>query len=166
MTMPNAAQIHLALNHLPAAIDVAALLVLLIGLLWRSVPVIRTSFAVMVVAALLAIPTYLTGEPAEHLVKPMDRVNRPAIHPHEDAAEWAFVVILIQGAAALGALLLFRKRPPAMWAIALLALMALISVAAMLRTAQLGGKINHPETGLQTVGSDDGERRGRGGDDD
>ena len=55
MPMPNAAQIHLALNHMPAAVEVAALLVLLIGLLWRSAAVIRAAFAVMVVAALLAI---------------------------------------------------------------------------------------------------------------
>ncbi|MEA2488657.1 MAG: hypothetical protein QOH21_449 [Acidobacteriota bacterium] len=153
--MPNAAQIHLALNHMPAAVDVAALLVLLIGLLWRSVPVIRASFAVMIFAALLAIPTYYTGEGAEHLVKGMERVNRPAIHPHEDAAEWAFVVILVQGGAALLALIVFRKRAPAMWAIAMIALLSLVSIAAMLRTAQLGGKIQHPETQLPASGGDD-----------
>lgn len=144
--MPNGAQIHLALNHMPAAINLAAILVLLIALLWRSAAVLRTSLLLMIFAALLTIPAYLSGDPAEHLVEDLDRVNEPAIHPHEEAGEFAFIAMLVQGALALFVLILSRKTAPKKWMVALVLLIALISTGALFRTAFLGGKIQHPET--------------------
>ena len=167
--MPNGAQIHLALNHLPSAINAAALLVLVIGLVWRNAAVLRASFALMLFAALLAIPAFYSGEEAEHLVEGLERVNEMAIHPHEEAGEAAFITMLVQGAIAILLLLLFRRRPPAGWAIALIVLASLVSTAALFRTAFLGGKIQHPETqmtappeGEQDEG-EGGRGRGRGG---
>ncbi|HEY0141610.1 MAG TPA: hypothetical protein VGF48_11995 [Thermoanaerobaculia bacterium] len=159
--MPNGAQVHLALNHLPAAITAAALLVLVIGLVWRNAAVLRTSFAVMLFAALLAIPAFYSGDKAEHLVEDLERVNEMAIHPHEEAGEAAFITMLVQGGIAILLLIVFRKRPPAGWAIALIVLASLVSSAALFRASWLGGKIQHPET--QMTAPPEEEQEGEGG---
>jgi uncharacterized membrane protein len=142
----NAAVIHLSLNHFPLIVNFVAVLVLVIGVAHRSAAVIRVALMLMVVAALFAIPTYLTGEPTEHLVKGLEGVNSVAIHPHEEAGEWAIWVLSIEGLAALAALIAFRSRELPRWVPMTLLLLALIGTATVFRTAYLGGKIHHPET--------------------
>lgn len=142
----NAAYIHLTLNHFPLVLNLAAIMILIAGLYARNRGVLRTALALMVAAALLAIPVYLTGEGAEEIVEHLEGVNRVSIHPHEEAAEWAFIMICIEGAAALGALALsFRREIPRILIIVILIFYTL-ATAATIRTAFLGGKIHHPES--------------------
>ncbi len=144
----NAAYLHLALNHFPPILNLAALVILASALVSRSRGVLRTSLALMLAASLFAIPVYLSGEGAEELVEKLDGVNEVAIEPHEEAAEWAFVMLCIEGAVALAALVMLRQREIPRAAVIFIVVFALATAAATLRTAYLGGKIHHPETEL------------------
>jgi uncharacterized membrane protein len=141
----NAAAVHLALNNFPPIINFAAVLVLGIGLGARSAAVVRTALVLMVVAAIFAVPTFLSGEPTEELVERLDGVNSIAIHPHEEAGEWAIWVLSIEGLAALAALIAFRSREMPRWVPVAMLIVSLIGTATVFRTAYLGGKIHHPE---------------------
>ena len=142
----NAAGIHLALNNFPPIINFAAILVLVAGMGAKSVPVVRTALALMVLAALFAVPTFLTGEPAEELVERLEGVNSIAIHPHEEAGEFALIVLSIEGLAALAALIAYRSRELPRWLPVVMLIVCAIGTATVFRTAYLGGKIHHPET--------------------
>ena len=144
----NPAYVHLALNIFPPVLNVAAIVVLAVGILWKSHAVLRTSCALLILSALFSIPVYLSGEQAEHLVEKLDGINEVAIHPHEEAAEWAYYILLGQGVVALAMLVAFRRRDLAQWAVAMLVLVALVSTAAVFRAAFLGGTIHHPETAI------------------
>lgn len=145
----NAAGVHLALNNFPPIINFAALVVLVIGMGARSAAVVRTAFALMILAALFAVPTFLTGEPAEELVERIEGVNSIAIHPHEDAGMWALCVLSIEGIAALAALLKWRAGELPRWVPIAMLIVCLIGTATVFRTAYLGGKIHHPETRME-----------------
>lgn len=145
----NPAAVHLALNNFPPVIDLAALIVLAIGVIWKSPAVVRTGLALLVVAALIAIPVFLTGEPAAEVVEEIEGVNAQAIHPHEEAAEWAFWLLEIQGTLALLTLLFYRSRNIANWALAVILIVSVVATIAVFRTATLGGRIHHPEAEMK-----------------
>ena len=65
---------------------------------------------------------------------------------HAEVAVLALTAALVLGAAALAGIIVRRKggRLPG-WLTALIMFLALISTAAMVWTASLGGKIRHPE---------------------
>jgi uncharacterized membrane protein len=142
------AHLHLYLNHGPAFGLAFGVLVLLYGLIRRNCEVVRTSFLLFVLAAVLCVPVYLTGDFAEHAVKGgvPDVPNDSLIKPHEQAALFALIFVSITGAVALVALWrLWRKKEcPAAVTISVL-IIALISLGFLVHTGNLGGKINHPE---------------------
>jgi hypothetical protein len=142
----NPAHAHLVLNHIPVVGTIIGLIVLAYGMLRRSHEVRMAACFVLVLVALLAIPTFLTGEPAEELVEELPGVSHDVIHEHEEAAELAIWVIEIMGVAALVALLWNWKRGavPA-WLITVVLVTALAAVGTMGWTANLGAKIRHPE---------------------
>jgi hypothetical protein len=144
----NPAGLHLALNHFPPILDFAALLVLAGGLFRRNPAVIRAALALFVLASLIAIPVFLTGQRSEDIVKDLEGVSSVAIEPHEEAAEWAFGLLCAQGVIALAALLMFRTRPLVRWMIAVIVIVAALTTAAAFRTAYLGGRIHHPEADM------------------
>jgi uncharacterized membrane protein len=141
----NAAYVHLAINNFPPVINLLAVLVLLGAMVFRNAAVVRTALLMMVAAALFAIPTYLSGEPTEHLVRHMDGVAATAIHPHEEAGEWALIMLSIEGAAALAVLIAFRRRDLPRWATVGMLVLSLVGTATVFRAASLGGHIRHPE---------------------
>jgi hypothetical protein len=94
----------------------------------------------------LAIPVYLTGEPAEEIVENLPGVDEAFIEQHEEAALVAFVDILIVGVAALVSLILFgRSRPVPNWLSVIVLVLSVTTFVLMVRTANLGGLIRHPE---------------------
>lgn len=143
----NGAQIHLALNHLPIFGTLFGFLYLLIALLKKNRELKRAGLWLFLAAALGAIPTYLTGEPAEEVVENLAGVEPERIEEHEELALVALTAIEILGAASLAGLYLSRKtgEPPEriVQACLILSLAALVIVG---WTAHLGGQIHHPET--------------------
>lgn len=142
----NPASVHLALNIFPPALNIAGLVVLALALAWKNQPVLRAALVVLLLSSLISIPVFLTGEPAEELVEELEGVNKMAIHPHEEAAESAFIVLCVQGAAALAMLIWFARRDAKKWALVVFVLLTLMATTAVFRVAYLGGKVRHPET--------------------
>ncbi len=142
----NWAHVHLILNHFPVVTAIVALPLLLAALLRRSAGLRSVALGVFVAAAVLAVPAYFTGEPAEEKVGHLPGVSEKDIDRHEEAAEIAALVVGAQGVVALAALFLLRRRPglPGPIAVTLLAL-SIAGAVLMARTANLGGMIRHSE---------------------
>lgn len=148
----NAAHLHLILNHIPVLGTAFGLALLAWGLIRGSDELRRASLGVLVIVSLFTIPTYLTGEPAEEAIEHLSGVNQDAIEEHEDAAKFAFAGDLVLGAVALGGLIVFRgSRFAPAWLDILVLVLAVLVFAMMVRTANLGGHIRHPEISLKAV---------------
>ena len=144
----NPAHLHLILNHIPVLGTAFGMALIAWALVRKSDELKRVSLGVFVIIALLAIPAYLTGEPAEEIVEHLPGVNEASIEEHEDAAKFAFAGVLLLGAAALGGLIVFRRgKPTPAWAAVVALALSIVVFAMMVRTANLGGLIRHPEIG-------------------
>lgn len=142
----NFAHWHLLLNHLPVLGTAFGTLVLLTALLKRSDELKRLSLGVFVLAALAAVPAYLTGEPAEGVIERLPNVAENLIERHEDWALISLVATGLTGALALVGWFAYRKteRLP-QWLSAGALGLALVTSGLMAWTANLGGQIRHPE---------------------
>jgi uncharacterized membrane protein len=142
----NWAHLHLILNHLPVLGTMFGLGILAYGLWKRSEDNKRLALGLLVITALLAIPAYLTGEPAEGAVKGLAGVAGDLIERHEEAAGVALGGVLALGLFAVVGLVAFRgQRPVAKWFAVTALLGALVVSGLMAWTANLGGQVHHPE---------------------
>lgn len=96
-------------------------------------------------AALLAVPVFLTGEPAEKIAEPLPGVSHHIIEQHEEVAKVAFIVTLAAGVAALAGLWLARGKAVASWCASSVLIVALVAAGLMTWAANLGGKVRHTE---------------------
>lgn len=142
----NSAHWHLVLNHVPVlgsflGLILAAYMYYRGKTAWDSV-VLWWFLAI----GALAIPVYLTGEPAEELVEGVAGVSHDAIEHHEEWAMWAFAMQELTGLFTVG-VLLYRNfvRHPGHWIRPTLLGLVLITAGLMGYTAALGGRIHHPE---------------------
>jgi hypothetical protein len=137
--------LHLVLNHIPIVGTLVAGVIFVIALRWRNPQLERLVLGFLLVFALLTIPVYLTGEPAEHVAERLPGVAEAVIDRHEDAALAALVAVEILGASALAGLALFRQRLlPRAFAVALVALIV-VTTGLFGWTGYLGGQIRHTE---------------------
>ncbi|MBI4328057.1 MAG: hypothetical protein HY674_22730, partial [Chloroflexi bacterium] len=103
-------------------------------------------FGMFVVIAVLAIPAYLTGQPAEEAVKGLPGVSNTLLEQHAEVAQMAFIGLVILGVAALAGLVLFRRGRSIPWWFAMVAsVLALLAGGLMAWTANLGGQVRHSE---------------------
>ena len=72
----DAVYFHLAMNHFPVIASIFGLLILGYGVLRRNDPLTYTGLVIMIVTGLVAIPVYLTGEPAEEVVEGLPVLSR------------------------------------------------------------------------------------------
>jgi len=103
--MANPVHLHLVLNHVPVLGTAFGRALVGWALLRRSEELKKISLGVFIIVALLAIPAYLTGEPAEELVENLPGVSKASIEQHEETAQAAFAGVLIVGVAAPGGLI-------------------------------------------------------------
>lgn len=142
----NAAHIHLILNHVPVLGMVFGILILLIGMIFRSMDIKKVSLGLIVVAALATIPVYFSGEEAEDIVEPMPGVTHEVIHDHEEAGELAMYGSIVLGILALITLILvFKDSAIQKWAVILTLVLGVIMSGILGYAANLGGKIRHTE---------------------
>ncbi len=141
----NLTHLHLMLTHVPV-LGAAFGLALFAFALWRkSEELKKAALGTFLVAALLAVPVYLTGEPAEDAAKSFPGVTKMTIEEHEEAASVAFTSIVVLGVAALAGLLLFRRGKVPSWFSATILAAAFIVSGLLMWTANLGGKVRHTE---------------------
>jgi hypothetical protein len=156
----SAAHVHLALNHAPLFGIVFAALGLAWALVGKNDGVARASLSLLVLAGLLVLPVYFSGENAEDLVEDQAGVSEAAIEAHEDAALGAALAVGTVGVVALLLLVGFRKKAVPRSATAGVLVLALAAAGWIGYVANLGGQINHPEirdgTTVQTAGDRDG----------
>lgn len=142
----SAAHLHLALNHIPLLGILFGAALLAYGL-WRASSDVQTaSLGLLAVAGLATIAVYLTGEPAEDIVEGLAGVSHDAIEAHEALGTYALVAGLVTAFAALLALVLRAVRQHLVrWTVLLTLALAIASTGLIGYTANLGGKISHPE---------------------
>jgi uncharacterized membrane protein len=142
----NWAHIHLLLSHLPVVGTIFGVLLLLLALARKSEELKRVSLGVFVFTALLALPVFFTGEPAEKVVEHLPGVAEPLIERHEDAALFALLMAGGAGVVALAGLILFRRteKLPG-WIVSAMLVLSLATSGLMGWTANLGGQIRHTE---------------------
>lgn len=137
---------HLMLNHVPLLGLLFGTGLLTYGLWGAYENVQKGSLALLAVAGLSAVAVYLTGEPAEEVIEGLAGVSHEALEAHEGFGIVALTAGLVTGLSALGALLYGRlRRSIARWTVILTLGLAVVSIGFLAYTANLGGKISHPE---------------------
>lgn len=140
------AHIHLALNHVPVIGLLLVLLLLAVASLRRSAELMRVSYGLLVLLAAATVVVYLTGEPAEELVKNLPGFSEALVEHHEEVALIATIGMGVLGLIALVGLIRFRApRIEAAWYGRGVLLLALLMGGLMAWTANLGGQIRHSE---------------------
>jgi hypothetical protein len=150
----NLAHIHLLLNHFPTVGMIIGIGLFLLGLAGKSDDLKRASLVVFLGIALLALPTYMSGNAAQEMIcKGQPKapctdpgVSKALIEKHEGAALLALVFMEITGAFAWLGLWQSRRlaRFPR-WSLAAVALFSLVTFGLMSQAANIGGEIRHPE---------------------
>ena len=142
----NGAHIHLLLNHLPVVGTLIGVLLLAMAAWRRNGEIRAAALAVFVFSAVAAIPAHLTGESAEERVEHLPGVSEAIIERHESAALASTAALGLLGVMALAALWVggrgARLPRPLRLSIAVL---SVLTMGLMARTANLGGQIRHTE---------------------
>lgn len=155
----NAAEIHLALNHLPISATLFGILVLIGGFLFKSEAVRKTGLILLIAAGLFTIPAVSTGEEAEEIVEHMGLEDdiRDYIHEHEELAETAQWISLGVGFLALLAFYFTHTKKAPARILSILALIAALGSMGFLgNVASKGGEIRHSESREGFIDPDDG----------
>lgn len=142
----NAAHLHLITNHLPVLGTLFGVGLLAFAFLKNSHELKRVALGAFVVVSVLAVPAYLTGEPAGDLVENLAGVSPSIIERHEDFAQAAFIAQIVLGIGALALLIVFRKgRPISARLLSAEFLLSIVVSGLMTWTALLGGQVRHTE---------------------
>jgi uncharacterized membrane protein len=141
----NAAQIHLALNHAPLFLSIIGGGILILGMIRKNESFKTIALFMLIAAALLTAPVFLTGEGTEELVENLPGVNDGAIEEHEEMAKISMIIIAVTGVVALIGLLARKNAKVARLVLFAAVVLSLASFGTMAQTAHLGGLIRHTE---------------------
>ncbi len=140
------AHIHLLLNHFPTIGGIIGGGLFVLALLTNSNDLKRASLVVLLGIALIAIPTYISGNGAQDAIKSLPGVSKSLIEAHEGAALLGLAFLEFTGAFAWLALWQFRRlaRIPS-WNLTVILILTMVNLAFMTRASNLGGEIRHAE---------------------
>jgi len=146
------AHYHLLLNHLPIIGTLIGLALFLVSLSAKKEDLTQASLGLFSFIALLAIPTYMSGNAAQEFFREKPGVSMDLIQTHQGAALLALVFMEITGAFALIGLWEFSRagkkseaRRPAGWIVAAVLLFSIVTSILMAIAGNTGGDIRHPE---------------------
>lgn len=140
----NSVQLHLALTHVPVIVSLVGLMMLLVAFFIKNPTLTKTSYVLIIIAGIFALPVFFTGEPAEDAVENLAGVSGAAIEEHEEIAKFAMIAIAVAGLCALIALYTFKWQVARILRIMVLGI-TIIAGGLMVQTARLGGSIRHTE---------------------
>lgn len=143
--MFDAIHLHLMLNHAPLFLALGGAILALAGAAMDERWLRRAGLAALVIAGPLAWAVSESGERAEDALEQVRPVGEALVEAHEEAAEAAVPVFAFAAVAAAVALALERKPRFARIAALLAGALGAAAFALAARTAQLGGKLSHPE---------------------
>jgi hypothetical protein len=138
--------IHLLLNHFPTIGTIIGGGLFVLALIAKSDHLKLASLVILLGIALIAIPTYMSGNGAQDGIKSLPGVSKAMIEAHEGAALVAMAFMLLNGAFAWLGLWQFRRlaRVPN-WNLAVILVLTVASFGLMARASNLGGEIRHAE---------------------
>ncbi len=146
----NPAHLHLMVNHIPVLGTAFVAIVLAWAMVSRSRDLARFGLLATVVLAVVTIPVFRTGEPAEEFLEHEAWFDEDTAHEHEERAELGLIAILITGAGAAFALYLSRgDRPVHRGASAAVLAGVVLSAGLFGWSALEGGEIRHAEIHLE-----------------
>lgn len=154
------AYLHLLLNHFPVVGFFFAFFFLAFAWKTGNETLSRAGMAIVVFTALITIPAYLSGEPAEEMIEHLPSFSEKMLSAHEEFAEK--IVWLIWGTgivAAVGLLISWSRKKTPQWILGLLFFLGLASFAVAAWTNKLGGQINHPEIREGETSANDDEKK-------
>lgn len=138
--------LHLILNHFPIIGTILATGIMAYGYFTQSDTTKKAALMTWVAMALIAIPVFLTGEPAEERIEDIAGVSKALIEQHEDAATIALWVMEALGLLSLAALVISPKIENSKKVLSGAAFaLSLATFGLMAYTGYLGGQIRHTE---------------------
>lgn len=142
----NATHFHLLLNHFPVIGTLIGSALLFWGILKKQSIIKSSAAVILALICIIAIPVYLTGEPAEETIEKLPGVSETMIELHEDAATIAIWLMGLTGLTALLALFYYWKKKRGENLVFLIAfIISVVCFASMARTGYYGGQIRHSE---------------------
>lgn len=142
----NLTHFHLLLNHLPILGSFFGILIFLSGYVFKELPVRKAGLGIFIFAAIMAIPAYFTGKPAENAIKNLPDIAKGMIERHETVAVVALGCILALGMlSAVVFYLITCKKGKTKILMTSILILSLITFGLMAWTARTGGQIRHSE---------------------
>ena len=142
----NDAHLHLAVNHLPIIIPIAAVVVLVAGFILKSEVVKRVSYFLFLVAAICTMPAFATGEGAEEVAEGLPGVTEHLIHEHEEKAEGFAILNYLLGLISLvGIWASWKQKQFAKWIAIVVFLFAIVVIIKGREVGTSGGEMRHTE---------------------
>src|SRR5712671_2375785 len=149
----NYAHVHIVINHVPSLGTLVGVGLLILSLIKNNDSLKKISLQILVAMALMVLPTYVTGGSAQHILQTraqathsVSDVTNGLIAAHQNSAILTLILITITGTFAWFGLWQFRRfsRPGSGNIFAVL-IFSILSAGFILRTANMGGDISHPE---------------------
>ena len=153
----NSVEMHLALTHVPVILSLVGLVILIVAILKRNRTLTKTSYIIILIAGVAALPVFFSGEGAEEAVEHLPGISEAIIERHEEVAKLAMIAIAATGALSLAALFFLRWVVASHILKATVLLLAVTSGGLMAQTAHLGGQIRHSEIRSTVVAQDTNE---------
>jgi uncharacterized membrane protein YuzA (DUF378 family) len=141
----NSVQMHLALTHVPVILSLVGLVMLIVALLAKNPTLTKTSYIIILIAGVTALPVFFSGEGTEEAVEHVPGVSEDIIERHEEVAKLAMIAIAAAGLMSLLALFSYKWVVVTRFAKVLVLLLTIASGGLMAQTAHLGGQIRHSE---------------------
>jgi uncharacterized membrane protein len=142
----NFVQIHLLLNDFPVIGSIIGLALFLISLFGKSSDLRRASLIIFAAVALVSIPVFASGKGAQLMLQKTPGISDAFVQRHEGAAMLSLWFLEATGAFAMvGLWQIHRRAGMTRWNLSAVLVLALLSVALMVRTGNTGGEISHPE---------------------
>jgi hypothetical protein len=137
--------LHATINHFPIILSVVGTAVLVLALITRRRGIWLYAVATLTLAGLSAYPADFTGDLASHAIRNSWWVLRSAVRAHDASATYALTGLIAVGVVSAYAWWrMLRKETagvPPKWLQWTVTVLAALSLAAVVRTAYLGGKI-------------------------
>jgi hypothetical protein len=142
----NFAHLHVVLNHIPSIGTMVGVSLFIASLIRKDEGLKKASLVVLVLMSLALLPTYLSGNAAQGILRRRPEIQQGLIEIHQNSAMTALILMTITGTFAWFGLWQFRRfsRPGRGNDIAVL-IFSLLTAIVILRTANIGGDISHPE---------------------
>lgn len=144
-TMNNAAHLHLLVNHLPIFLPLFGLIILIIGIVFKSEIVKRISLSMFALTGVFAFVAFSTGEGAEEIAEGLNR-SHDLIHEHEEAAEtFALLSYVLAVFSIIAFWFNWKKHPFKEISMYIVLVISCVVIYSSYPAGQTGGEITHPE---------------------